>query len=146
MRKTKVEFINLRRAGAELNLACARLAAFHYNNQRRVLVVAADQAQAQELDRLLWTFDPASFIPHAQAGGPDQDQEPVLIALGLENLNQAQVLILAAPLKEPPLAGFAWVIFFVPAREGPELTQSRETYRRLKQDSHLDLLHTVRLP
>ena len=141
-----MEFINLRQAGAELGLACARLAAFHYAGGRRVLIMAADQNQAADLDRLLWTFDPASFIPHAQAGAPDQDQEPVLIALSPQNLNRAQVLILAAPTQEPPLKGFDWVVLFVPAKEGPELAQSREVYRRLKQDGAVELLHSTRLP
>ena len=129
MEKTTVEFVNLKQAGAQLNLACARLAAFHYENGRRVLILAGDQAQAQEIDRLLWTFDPASFVPHALAGGPDQDREPVLIVQSPDNLNQAQVLILAASLDQPPLSGFARVILFVPAAQGPALEKSRELYR-----------------
>lgn len=146
MEKTTVEFVNLKQAGAEPNPACARLAAFYYAKKRRVLILAADQGQAEELDRLLWTFDQASFIPHAIAGGPDQDKEPVLIALVQKNLNQAQVLILAAPMDEPPLSGFDRVILFVPAKDGPALEKSRELYRGLKQNSEVKLLHTTKLP
>jgi DNA polymerase-3 subunit chi len=34
----------------------------------RALVVAADAGRREALDRLLWTYAPASFLPHGQAG------------------------------------------------------------------------------
>ena len=44
------------------------------------LVLARDLAQAEELDDLLWSFDPDAYIPH-QIAGSDEDDEatPVLI-------------------------------------------------------------------
>lgn len=46
----------------------------------RLLVVAADAAQRQAIDRSLWTFQPESFLPHAEAGKGDDAAQPVLIA------------------------------------------------------------------
>ena len=146
MEKTTVEFVNLKQAGAEIKSACARLAAFHYEKNHRVLILAADTGQAAEIDRLLWTFDPGSFVPHAVAGGPDQDKEPVLISLDQTNPNQARVLIATAQMDQPPLTGFSHVILFVPAGGGPALEKSRELYRKLKQEGEVKLLHTTKLP
>ncbi|MCR6686473.1 DNA polymerase III subunit chi [Pseudoxanthomonas sp.] len=45
------------------------------------LVLARDAAQAEELDDLLWSFDPDAYIPHQIAGQDDEDEvTPVLIA------------------------------------------------------------------
>ena len=142
----KAEFVNLKQAGQTLEQAVARLAALHQGQGRRVLILARDEAQAEVLDRLLWSFDPASFLPHALAGGPDQEGEPVLIALEPANLNTAQVLILARPLDDPPPAGIEHAVHFVPAEDGPELTSCRERYRRLTQTPGVEVSHTTRLP
>ena len=141
----KVEFLNLGQAGLSLGLAVARLAAFHQGQGRRVMILARDQDQAQELDRLLWTFDQGSFLPHALAGGPDQENEPVLVACAPANLNAAQVLILAWPLEDPPLEAYQHLVYLVPAQDGPELAACRQRYRRFSQTPGLELVHTTRL-
>jgi DNA polymerase-3 subunit chi len=46
-----------------------------------MLVLCASQAQAEELDDLLWSFDPDAYVAH-QIAGADEDEEevPVLLA------------------------------------------------------------------
>ncbi len=47
----------------------------------RLLIVAAGDEQRQQIDRLLWSYAPESFLPHGQAtGGADDAAQPVLIA------------------------------------------------------------------
>lgn len=144
----RVEFVNLRQAGQSLMQAAARLAAWHHAQGRRVLVLAGDELQAQEADRALWAYDPASFLPHALAGGPDQDQEPVLIALAAANLNRAQVLIALAPLavEAAEIKDYELLVDFVPVEEGPELTAARQRYKQWQGAGGVELLHTTRLP
>jgi DNA polymerase-3 subunit chi len=48
-----------------------------------MLVLCASAAQAEELDDLLWSFDPDAFVPHqivGTDGDDDEDDVPVLIA------------------------------------------------------------------
>jgi DNA polymerase-3 subunit chi len=144
----RVEFINLRQAGQGLMQAVARLAAWHHGQGRRVLILAGDELQAQEADRALWAFDPASFLPHALAGGPDQAEEPVLIALSAANLNRAQVLITLAPLAADAkeIRHFELLVDFVPVEEGPELLAARQRYKLWQGVAGVDLVHTTRLP
>lgn len=145
MSKTLVEFVNLKQARADALTAAARLAAWHWREGRRVLIAATDQAQAEALDRELWTFDEASFVPHAASGGPDQADEPVLIAPGHQNLNQAQVLVLMR-LVEPLPSGWPHIVVLLPVEEGPELVACRDLYRRGREDTSLELAHTTSLP
>lgn len=53
------------------------------------LVLARDSAQAEELDDLLWSFNPDAFIPH-QIAGSDEDEEEALV-------------LIAAPGQQPGL-------------------------------------------
>lgn len=145
MTRTKMEFVNLGKLRQSLPRAVALVAARHFAKGARVMILAGGQSQAEELDQALWAYDPGSFLPHAQAGGADQDREPVLIAPNPANLNQAQVLIMAQALDEPPLDEYGHIVQFVPAAEGPELIASRERYRALANDSRAELVHTTEL-
>ena len=45
------------------------------------LVLARDNAQAEQLDDLLWSFEPDAYVPHQIAGAEDDEEEAtVLIA------------------------------------------------------------------
>ena len=43
------------------------------------VVLARDAAQAEELDDLLWSFDPDAFIPHQIAGSDEDEEEAVVL-------------------------------------------------------------------
>ena len=63
-----------------LRLVC-ELARRGYDSNQPTLILARDRAQAEELDDLLWSFEPDAYIPH-QIAGDDEDDDitPVLIA------------------------------------------------------------------
>ena len=46
-----------------------------------MLVLCASAAQAEQLDDLLWSFDPDAYVPHQIVGADeDEDEVPVLLA------------------------------------------------------------------
>ncbi|MFH1059816.1 MAG: DNA polymerase III subunit chi [Pseudomonadota bacterium] len=145
----RAEFINLKQAGLAPERAAALIAARRQAQGRRVLVLAGDPAQAASVDRLLWTIEQASFVPHAMAGGADQADEPVLIShAGGEaagNPNAATVLVLMNPPLALPSAGWPELVLLLPAEEGPDLARCREHYRALQQKPGVELVHTTRL-
>ena len=61
----------------------------------RLLVVAEDEALLARLDRMLWDQGPASFIPHALAGGSDDARQPVLLATSSDAPNLARNMLIA---------------------------------------------------
>ena len=67
-------------AAQPLLLVC-ELARRACDSNQFTVVLARDAAQAEELDDLLWAFDPDAYLPH-QIAGQDEDDEitPVLIA------------------------------------------------------------------
>ncbi len=56
----------------------------------RLLIVSASDDQRAALDRLLWTYTPESFLPHARAGGEGDADQPILIAPDVTPANGAR--------------------------------------------------------
>ncbi len=79
----------------------------------RLLIVAGEASQRARLDQLLWTYAPDSFLPHGQAGGPDDDRQPVLIAAEAGTAaNGARNVALADGVWREEALGFERVFHF----------------------------------
>jgi len=73
----------------------------------RVALRVPDAAERARLDRWLWEYQPASFLPHGAEDGADPADQPVLLVANDSAANGAAMLLaLAAPL---PRAGFTRV-------------------------------------
>ena len=66
-------------AGDRLEVAC-RLAGKALQQKKRLLIYAPQPELAQRIDRMLWTSQAVSFIPHCAAHDPLAAETPVLIA------------------------------------------------------------------
>jgi DNA polymerase III subunit chi len=66
-------------AGDRLEVAC-RLAGKALQQKKRLLIYAPQPDLAQRIDRMLWTSQAVSFIPHCAAHDPLAAETPVLIA------------------------------------------------------------------
>ncbi|MEO7602310.1 MAG: DNA polymerase III subunit chi [Sphingomicrobium sp.] len=61
----------------------------------RMLVVADDEAALARLDRMLWSEDSASFLPHGISGGVDDARQPILLSTSEDSPNQARSMLIA---------------------------------------------------
>ena len=77
-------------SGQRLRVA-ARLADKAFQRGHRVFINATDEAQATELNELLWSFRPASFLPHGLHG--QEHSETIAIGWGQEPNNHNDLLI-----------------------------------------------------
>ncbi len=68
-------------SGQRLRVA-ARLADKAFQRGHRIFIHATDEAQATELNELLWSFRPASFLPHGLHG--QEHSESIAIGWGQE--------------------------------------------------------------
>lgn len=77
---TRVDFYLVSSAeGNGKHLATCRLAHKAYRLKHRVYVLTDSPEDSANLDRLLWTFNPGSFIPHQVYAEPFDSNVPVLI-------------------------------------------------------------------
>lgn len=89
---TRVDFYVLEEA-ADATVTACRLAEKAYQRHQRVMIQAADAANAKLLDDRLWTFRQGSFVPHALLDSPDAEVAPVLVGTADPGRGCDQVLI-----------------------------------------------------
>jgi DNA polymerase-3 subunit chi len=63
-------------------------------NNWRVLLRSVDQDQLERIDAQLWGGNNALFLPHGIHGGAHDNNQPVLLTLSRDNLNDAKALLL----------------------------------------------------
>ena len=92
------------------------------------LVLARDSTQAEQLDDLLWSFDPDAYVPHQIAGAED-DEEEATVLIAAPDLDVA-LRPLVINLRDAAVEGeFDRVLEVVPADESAR-APSRERWKQ----------------
>jgi DNA polymerase III subunit chi len=94
------------------------------------LLVVTEQAEA--VDRLLWSYAPESFLPHAPAGGSRDADQPVLITAEVTAGNDARNVALADGLWRDEALSFDRIFYFFDAAT---IGDARAAWRALKDHS-----------
>ncbi len=89
---TEVSFYHLQRA--PLERALPRLLERVLQSGLRAVVLAGSTERVEQLDAVLWTYDPGAFLPHGSAEGGFAGDQPVFLTTDEENPNGATVLVL----------------------------------------------------
>ena len=89
----QVDFYQL--AGTPPEQVIASIAEKVLASEGRLIVIAEDEGFLARLDRLLWDLAPASFLPHALAGGPDDLRQPILLTTSPDAPNLARNMLIA---------------------------------------------------
>lgn len=93
----------------------------------RLLIVARGDLLAG-LDRALWTYDPAGFLPHGRAGGERAEAQPILLSESPEPLNGARNIALADGEWRNEALGFDRAFYFFDAST---IDDARASWRAL---------------
>lgn len=92
--------------GARLHFAC-RLTEKAYKLDNKTHTHVTGAAQARQLDELLWTFRPGSFIPHEMNGQAPKPNAPVTIGHDCDVVPSGDLLINLADTIPPFFDQFA---------------------------------------
>lgn len=79
-------------ASDKIAAACALIGGA-WAKRKPMLVYAPDKPVADSIDRLLWTRDQLSFVPHCRADAPHADETTILIADKLDKVAQTERLM-----------------------------------------------------
>lgn len=132
---TEVLFYHLQRQPLEAVLPT--LLARSRERGWRALVRLATPERLAALDDHLWSYSDESFLPHGRDDEPHRDEQPVLLTLGEENANGAQILLVAegAPVPEA-LDGYARIALLLDGADEEAVASARLAWRRLKEGGH----------
>ena len=110
-------------------LAC-QLTTARFRQNQTLFLLAQTQAQAEQLDEMLWQQDPNSFVPHGLSDEATVTQAPVEIGTGMPKRSRQVLINLADSI--PAFANrFAQIIDFVPADE-LQKQQARDRYKQYR--------------
>jgi DNA polymerase III subunit chi len=101
-----------------------------FQRGHRVFINAASEAQASELNELLWSFRPASFLPHGLLG--EEHSEAIAIGWGQEPENHNDLLI-NLQLEIPPFFSRFARVAEVVTQEPDSLAALRNSWRFYKE-------------
>jgi DNA polymerase-3 subunit chi len=128
---TLVGFYVVQAQGDDQRLQVAtRLADKAFQKGHRIFINAADESQARELDKLLWGYRPASFLPHGIHG---QDQaDTIAIGWGQDPAEHNDLLI-NLQLDIPPFFSRFRRVAEVVTQDPTSLDALRRSWRFYKQ-------------
>jgi len=89
---TEVHFYNMQQK--KLEQVLPEILSQALKERRRAIVKAGSPERLEWLNAALWTYDPASFLPHGTAKDGHAADQPVWLTLEDENPNQATILVL----------------------------------------------------
>lgn len=105
----------------------------------RAVIKTESSERSDALDNLLWTYDEASFLAHAQSGDGDPKRQPVLITVEDENPNGAQILFCVAgaePSDWQSLSAMARVVMLFDGRYQGSVERARAAWKKAKDAGH----------
>ena len=128
--KTEIWFYHLERSSLEQVLP--GLLEKTLQKGWRALVRVQDTATVDDIDELLWTYRPDSFLPHGRADGEHANGQPVLVSESGDNLNSAQTLFIVDEAELGATEEFARCFIIFDGRNDQSVQHARNRWRDLK--------------
>lgn len=130
---TRVDFYLLENgdAAARLQFGC-RLTQKAWSAGHKIYIHVANDQAATELDRLLWSFNQQSFIPHAVAGTEEAAQAPVVIGTDPSSDKDNDLLVSLADQFSQAANNFTRVVEIVAADDTAK-ADARERFKRYRE-------------
>lgn len=141
---TRIDFYVLAEGSdADLDKLACILAQKALARGSRVHIAAASEDQARQLDEKLWSFQPASFVPHGLVDKVDE-HTPVTIGAGEPPDHCEDILINLTGDVPAGYQRFERVLELVPAEQGARQA-SRENYQHYRERGYPLEKHEIRL-
>jgi DNA polymerase III subunit chi len=131
---TEVRFYHLQRRTLEHTLP--RILEKTLERGWRAVVMAGSAERVDELNQHLWTYDPASFLPHGTSGDGFSEDQPVFLTWKDENPNTATVLFLTDGVESGHLASFDLVCDIFDGNDDTAVLAARRRWKRCKDEGH----------
>jgi len=129
----KVDFYHL--TVTPLERALPQIAEKVLSSGGRLLIVSDSEAQRDALDRLLWTYTPDSFLPHAQAAEAGDAEQPVLIAPAPDARNAARNVALVDGVWRDAALAFERAFHFF---DDDRIVEARTAWRALGDKAEVE--------
>ena len=130
---TQVDFYILKSASQNsLELFTCKLTEKAFKKGHKIHILTTDLDQSERLNKLLWTFDDGSFIPHVLSQDDLADQTPIHIGHEVNKVSIKDVLINLQPVLPDQFAEFSRIAELV-SGDTQQRQSARLRYREYQQ-------------
>lgn len=127
---TEVRFYHMRQK--RLEEALPELLAKVLSRGHRAVVKAGSAARIAALDTLLWTYDPATFLPHGTEQTGHAEDQPVYLTTEDENPNGADVLLLIDGAESAAMGNYPLVCALFDGNDESAVATARDRWTSYK--------------
>lgn len=131
---TEVRFYHLQRR--TLEQALPKILEKVLERNWRAVVLAGSPERVDALNQHLWTYDPATFLPHGSARDGFADQQPVWLTAEDENPNGATVLVLVDGVTSDRLGSYDLVCDLFDGNDDEAVLAARDRWKACKAAGH----------
>ena len=131
---TSVQFYHL--TATPLERALPKLVEKAYAAGFRTLLVAENDARVEQLNQLLWTYDPGSFLPHGSAKDGETARQPVLLSTAIETPNEAKLLLITDGRTPSEPEKFERILDMFDGNDAPAVENARARWKQYKDGGH----------
>ena len=129
----EIAFYHLQKSS--LDSVLPRLLARTLDQGKRALVLAGSDTRVENLTAMLWTFDPASWLPHGSAKDGRPADQPIWLAVQPDNLNRADFLFLTDGTEADP-GSYERCFDLFDGNDDSAVAAARERWKKLREGGH----------
>lgn len=131
---TDVRFYHL--TVKRLEQALPEIVAKALERKYRVIVKAGSRERIEVLDTALWTYDPASFLPHGYVRDGTEADQPVFLTDEDGTPNDANVLILTDGATSDAVGSFTLACEIFDGNDEDAVVAARGRWKQYKEQGH----------
>ncbi len=99
----------------------------------RVVLMAGSPQRLDNLNEMLWTFDPSAWLPHGRRQDGYAASQPIYLTIDEENPNGADVLVLLDGVQPAFVGAFERVIDMFDGQDDAAVAAARERWKEHRQ-------------
>ena len=131
---TEIGFYHLTRS--PLERALPKLLEKVLGAGKRAVVRTGSAERVEFLNAALWTYEPASFLPHGTTREGDAASHPIWLTEGDDSPNGAEVLVLTDGVTATDVAAFERCLELFDGRDQQAVEAARARWRTYKEAGH----------
>ena len=128
----EIRFYHLQRQ--RLEEALPTLVAKIYETGLRAVIKVPDDALMAALDRALWDYDAASFIPHDQEKCKHPEDQPIFLTCGEENPNRATIQVIINAVGGTDAEQYDRCLYMFDGRDERIVGKARQDWKKFEAD------------
>ena len=107
----------------------------------RAVIVASSEERVRSLDDLLWTYDPASWLPHGTSEDGSAAEQPICITNKDENPNNSTYLFLVDGARVAEIEAYDRVFELFDGRDDEAVIEARHRWVKYKEQKGIKLAY-----